>query len=76
VIVAYIVNYRTFKLKEEFKKEIQEKTSLTYLLADNLEENVTYFFSVRAETGAGYGPEISGTRTISTGARLFLIQAT
>ncbi len=63
-IVGYIVNYRTFKLKEEFKKEIQEKTTLSYLLASNLEENVTYFFSVRAETAVGYGPEVSGNVTI------------
>lgn len=63
-IQAYIVNYRTYKLREEFKKEIQEKTVLTYHLASNLEENVTYFFSVRAETSAGYGSEVTGNVTV------------
>uniref|UniRef100_A0A914R669 Fibronectin type-III domain-containing protein n=1 Tax=Parascaris equorum TaxID=6256 RepID=A0A914R669_PAREQ len=49
---------------EEFKKEIQEKTTSTHLLVNNLDENVTYFFSVRAETLAGYGDEIIGNVTV------------
>ncbi|VDM39837.1 unnamed protein product [Toxocara canis] len=63
IIQAYVINYKTYKLREEFKKEIQEKTTATYLLAENLEENVTYFFSVRAETLAGYGDEVVGNIT-------------
>ena len=51
--------------KDEFKKEIQEKTMLTYHVARNLEGNVTYYFSVRAETGVGYGSEVTGNVTIS-----------
>lgn len=71
VLTDYISSYeRMFEvfmrndLQEEFKKEIQEKTTSTYLVVNNLDENVTYFFSVRAETLAGYGDEVIGNVTI------------
>lgn len=35
-------------------------------MAGSLEENVTYFFSVRAETSAGYGTEVADN--VTTGA--------
>lgn len=63
VIQGYVINYRTYKMSDEFRKEIQEKTRLTYLLAETLEENVTYHFMVRAETSAGLGTETLGNIT-------------
>lgn len=63
-ILGYIVNYHTSKLSEEFRK-IQEKTVLNYFLAENLEENATYFFTVKAQTSAGDG--ISTTGNVTTG---------
>lgn len=60
----YIVNYRTYKMSDEFRKEIQQKTALTYLLATNLEEGVAYYFTVRAENTAGLGGETVGNVTI------------
>jgi protein sidekick len=66
IILNYVVNYRTYKLDEEFRKEVQEKSRLNYLLAGNLEENVTYFFNVRAETSAGLGI-VPMTGNVTTG---------
>lgn len=63
IIQGYFINYRTYKMSNEFRKEIQEKTHFTYLLAENLEENVTYYFMVRAETSAGLGTETLGNVT-------------
>uniref|UniRef100_A0A158PBU1 Fibronectin type-III domain-containing protein n=1 Tax=Angiostrongylus cantonensis TaxID=6313 RepID=A0A158PBU1_ANGCA len=64
VITGYIVNYRTFKMKEEFKKEVQSRTQQTFYPATNLEEGVTYFFAVWAETSAGRGTEVTGNVTL------------
>lgn len=72
-IQGYVVKYRTYKMADEFRKEIQERTQLTYLLAENLEENVTYQFFVRAETSAGLGVEMVGNVTTgyNEGEKLF-----
>lgn len=51
-------------LSSEFVKKIQEKTTDTFLLASGLEENVTYTFTVKAETVIGYGPPVSGKVTL------------
>lgn len=64
-ILGYIVNYRTYKLSENFRKDIQEKTQLNYFLAENLEENTTYFFTVHAQNSAGDG--INTTGNVTTG---------
>ncbi|KAJ1362192.1 hypothetical protein KIN20_021631 [Parelaphostrongylus tenuis] len=64
VITGYIVNYRTFKMKEEFKKEVQSRTQQTFYPATNLEEGVTYFFAIWAETSAGRGTEVTGNVTL------------
>ncbi|KAK6026780.1 fibronectin type III domain protein, partial [Ostertagia ostertagi] len=63
-ITGYIVNYRTFKMKEEFKKEVQSRTQQTFYPATNLEEGVTYFFAVWAETSAGRGTEVTANVTL------------
>ncbi|CAD5226006.1 unnamed protein product [Bursaphelenchus xylophilus] len=63
-ITGYSVTYRTYKFSEDFRKEIQEKTLLPFLLADNLEENTTYSFTVQARTSVGLGVPVSGNVTI------------
>lgn len=72
IIQGYIINYRTYKMSDEFRKEIQEKTYLNYLLAENLDENVTYHFMVRAETSAGLGAETLGNVTTGYNIGFFL----
>uniref|UniRef100_A0A158Q594 Down syndrome cell adhesion molecule-like protein Dscam2 n=1 Tax=Dracunculus medinensis TaxID=318479 RepID=A0A158Q594_DRAME len=57
-LLGYIINYRTYKQKEELRKEVREKTRYNSFLATNLEENVVYFFSVKAETSVGSGEEV------------------
>uniref|UniRef100_A0A7I4YSC4 Basement membrane-specific heparan sulfate proteoglycan core protein n=1 Tax=Haemonchus contortus TaxID=6289 RepID=A0A7I4YSC4_HAECO len=64
LITGYIVNYKTFKMKEEFKKEVQSRTQQTFYPATNLEEGVTYFFAVWAETSAGRGTEVTSNVTL------------
>ncbi|KAI1732942.1 fibronectin type III domain-containing protein [Ditylenchus destructor] len=66
IIQGYVINYKTYKLAKEYRNEVQEKIRLNYHIANNLEENVTYFFNVRAETSAGFGL-ISMTGNITTG---------
>ena len=51
-------------LQEEFKKEVQSRTQQTFYPATNLEEGVTYFFAVWAETLAGKGTEVTGNVTL------------
>ena len=41
----------------DFSKQVKQKVSTPYLLVTSLEEEVTYEFSVRAET-INYGPEV------------------
>uniref|UniRef100_A0A915E8P4 Protein sidekick-like protein n=1 Tax=Ditylenchus dipsaci TaxID=166011 RepID=A0A915E8P4_9BILA len=67
--LGYVVNYKTYKLDDEFRKEVQEKSRINYLLAGNLEENVTYYFNVKAETSAGLGLT-PATGNVTTGYNL------
>lgn len=45
-------------LHPDFSKQVKQKVTTPYLLVTSLEEEVTYKFSVRAQT-IGYGPEVS-----------------
>lgn len=57
IVLNYLVNYRTYNLIDEFRKEIQEKTQKNYFVAKNLEEDVTYFVSVKVENSVGLSAE-------------------
>lgn len=46
----------------EFSKQVKQKVTGTSLLVQNLEEEVTYTFTVRAQT-IDYGPPIIGNIT-------------
>lgn len=46
----------------EFSKQVKQKVSGTYQVLQNLEEEVTYTFTVRAQT-IDYGPAIIGNIT-------------
>lgn len=48
----------------EFSKQVKQKVSGTSLLVQNLEEEVTYTFTVRAQT-IDYGPAVS--ENVTTG---------
>lgn len=56
------------RFQEEFKKEVQSRTQQTFYPATNLEEGVTYFFAVWAETSAGRGTEVTGNVTLGPNA--------
>lgn len=45
-----------------FSKQVKQKVSTNYLLVQNLEEQVTYTFTVRAQT-IDYGPPVSNNVT-------------
>ncbi|XP_058443920.1 protein sidekick isoform X4 [Malaya genurostris] len=61
-ILGYIVTYETTEDNEKFSKQVKQKVSGTSLLIQNLEEEVTYTFTVRAQT-IDYGPALSGNVT-------------
>uniref|UniRef100_A0A336LLQ7 CSON011301 protein n=1 Tax=Culicoides sonorensis TaxID=179676 RepID=A0A336LLQ7_CULSO len=61
-IIGYIVTYETTEDNEKFSKQVKQKVSGTSLVIPNLEEEVTYTFTVRAQT-IDYGPAISGNIT-------------
>uniref|UniRef100_A0A182PZC8 Protein sidekick n=1 Tax=Anopheles farauti TaxID=69004 RepID=A0A182PZC8_9DIPT len=61
-ILGYIVTYETTEDNEKFSKQVKQKVNGTSLLVQNLEEEVTYTFTVRAQT-IDYGPAISGNVT-------------
>lgn len=46
----------------EFSKQVKQKVTETHLMVQNLEEEVTYTFTVRAQT-IDYGPAIIGNVT-------------
>lgn len=46
----------------EFSKQVKQKVTDTHLVVQNLEEEVTYTFTVRAQT-IDYGPAIGGNVT-------------
>ncbi|CAB3409107.1 unnamed protein product [Caenorhabditis bovis] len=64
IVTGYIVNYKGFRMQEEFKNEDQMRTTKNVFEATNLAEGVTYFFSVWAETSAGKGESRSSNVTI------------
>uniref|UniRef100_A0A182KGT8 Fibronectin type-III domain-containing protein n=1 Tax=Anopheles christyi TaxID=43041 RepID=A0A182KGT8_9DIPT len=61
-IIGYIVAYETTEDNEKFSKQVKQKVIGTSLIVQNLEEEVTYTFTVRAQT-IDYGPAISGNVT-------------
>ncbi|XP_039445727.1 protein sidekick isoform X4 [Culex pipiens pallens] len=61
-ILGYIVTYETTEDNEKFSKQVKQKVSGTSLIIQNLEEEVTYTFTVRAQT-IDYGPALSGNVT-------------
>ncbi|XP_065084744.1 protein sidekick isoform X2 [Ochlerotatus camptorhynchus] len=61
-ILGYIVTYETTEDNEKFSKQVKQKVSGTSLIIQNLEEEVTYTFTVRAQT-IDYGPAVSGNVT-------------
>ncbi|XP_055298304.1 protein sidekick isoform X10 [Sitodiplosis mosellana] len=61
-ILGYIVTYETTEENDKFSKQVKQKVSGTSLLVQNLEEEVTYTFTVRAQT-IDYGPPIVGNVT-------------
>ncbi|XP_014091561.2 protein sidekick isoform X13 [Bactrocera oleae] len=63
-ILGYLVTYETTEENEKFSKQVKQKVSGTSLKVQNLEEEVTYTFTVRAQT-IEYGPAIS--ENVTTG---------
>ncbi|XP_016844898.1 protein sidekick isoform X4 [Nasonia vitripennis] len=61
-IVGYVVSYKTSEQNDRFSKQVRQKVTETNLLIQPLEEEVTYTFSVQAET-IDLGPPISGNVT-------------
>ncbi|XP_075219912.1 sidekick cell adhesion molecule [Lycorma delicatula] len=61
-LVGYIVTYETAEQNEKFSKQVKQKVSETSLLIQTLEEEVTYTFTVRAQT-IDYGPAVKGNVT-------------
>lgn len=61
-IIGYIVTYETTEQNEQFSKQVKQKVADTSLLIQSLEEEVTYTFTVRAQT-LDYGPPIIGNVT-------------
>ncbi|KAF5283152.1 hypothetical protein FQR65_LT02664 [Abscondita terminalis] len=56
-IIGYIVTYETTEQNERFSKQVKQKVSTTTLQVQSLEEEVTYTFTVRAQT-LDYGPPV------------------
>lgn len=61
-LVGYIVTYETAEQNERFSKQVKQKVSDTSLLVQTLEEEVTYTFTVRAQT-VDYGPAVKDNVT-------------
>ncbi|XP_039293021.1 protein sidekick isoform X1 [Nilaparvata lugens] len=61
-LVGYIVTYETAEQDEKFSKQVKQKVSETSLLIQTLEEEVTYTFTVRAQT-VDSGPPVRGNVT-------------
>ncbi len=61
-IIGYIVTYETTEDNEKFSKQVKQKVTETFLLVQNLEEEVTYTFIVRAQT-IDYGIPVTGNIT-------------
>lgn len=63
-LLGYLVSYETFKIQFEYQKRVQDKVNRSWWLATGLESNITYTFTIKAETAAGYGPPMSGAVVI------------
>ncbi|XP_067641974.1 protein sidekick isoform X2 [Eurosta solidaginis] len=63
-ILGYLVTYETTEENEKFSKQVKQKVSGISLKVQNLEEEVTYTFTVRAQT-IEYGPAVS--ENVTTG---------
>lgn len=61
-ITGYVVTYETAQQDETFSKQVKQKVTTTWLMVANLEEEVTYYFSVRAST-FDLGPPVTGNVT-------------
>ncbi|XP_037028858.1 protein sidekick isoform X5 [Bradysia coprophila] len=61
-ILGYIVTYETTEENDKFSKQVKQKVSGTQLIIQNLEEEVTYTFTVRAQT-IDFGPPVIGNVT-------------
>ncbi|XP_054261356.1 protein sidekick-like [Macrosteles quadrilineatus] len=61
-LIGYIVTYETAEQNERFSKQVKQKVSDKSLLVQTLEEEVTYTFTVRAQT-IDYGPAVKGNVT-------------
>lgn len=61
-IIGYIVTYETTEQNERFSKQVKQKVTLTSLVVQSLEEEVTYTFTVRAQT-MDYGPAVMNNVT-------------
>ncbi|XP_064211220.1 protein sidekick isoform X3 [Tribolium castaneum] len=61
-IIGYLVTYETTEENERFSKQVKQKVTSTELLLQTLEEEITYTFTVRAQT-IDYGPSISDNVT-------------
>ena len=62
IISGYVVTYETAQQDEAFSKQVKQKVTTTWLVVANLEEEVTYYFSVRAST-YDLGAPVSGNVT-------------
>ncbi|XP_026815472.1 protein sidekick isoform X3 [Rhopalosiphum maidis] len=49
-LLGYIITYETAEQNERFSKQVKQRVNQTWLLVQPLEEEVTYTFSVRAQT--------------------------
>ncbi|XP_055842932.1 protein sidekick isoform X9 [Episyrphus balteatus] len=63
-ILGYLVTYETTEENEKFSKQVKQKVTGNSLHVQNLEEEVTYTFTVRAQT-IDYGPAVS--ENVTTG---------
>ncbi|XP_013386811.1 protein sidekick-2 isoform X2 [Lingula anatina] len=62
-----IVNYEVVYIGASKTVQVETNSRTTYYFARDLEEGVTYNFSVKAKTDLGYGP--SSTKAITTGSQ-------
>ncbi|XP_024084969.1 protein sidekick [Cimex lectularius] len=61
-LIGYIVTYETAEQNDRFSKQVKQKVSEPKLEVQTLEEEVSYTFTVRAET-IDYGPPIRANVT-------------
>uniref|UniRef100_A0A0K2T3X4 Protein sidekicklike [Megachile rotundata] n=1 Tax=Lepeophtheirus salmonis TaxID=72036 RepID=A0A0K2T3X4_LEPSM len=58
-ILGYLVSYETAEQDENYSKQVKQRVTERFLYVHNLEEEITYTFTVRAQT-IDYGPGVSG----------------